>query len=260
MLRLARLSAFCILVYLLPVVSAAHADIHIRTLLVTTSGTIQDTLLAHSYLRGPWLKRTLEGEGLLADLMGERIEILNRHTGDEIVVLPEERAYLESVVEAPVCGPVAVLDMRWLGRVREGVHGEVVIPDLRQTLLGAKLHPVDIQIASRHAGGSTLRLWICEDLEPLFGKDYMQDLFCGDVERNIAAAAAADMLGGQFGLSDVDVKSLASALNGFPLLIESFVGQGESRVDLSRLITQEVVTDVLNDSVFLPPPDFIPVE
>jgi hypothetical protein len=216
--------------------------------------------MAHAYLRGPWLKRTLDGEGLLADLMGERIEILNRLTGDEIVVLPEERAYLEGVTEAPVCGPVAVLDMRWLGRVRDGVHGNVVIPDLRQTLLGAELHPVDIRIASRHSGGSTLRLWICEDLEPLFGKDYRQDLFCGDVEPDIAAAAAAEMLGRQFGLSDVDVKNLALAVNGFPLLIESFVGEGESRIDLSRFITLEVVTDVLTDSIFLPPPDFIPVE
>jgi hypothetical protein len=260
MLRLARRSAFCMLVYVLASFQPAHADVHIRTLLVTTSGTLQDTLLAHAYLRGPWLKRTLEGEGLLADLMGERIEILNRHTGDKIIVLPEERRYVESVVEPQVCGPMAVLDMRWLGRVRDGIHGEVVMPDLRQTLLGAELHPVDIRIASKHSGGSTLRLWICDDFERVFGENYRQDLFCGDVEPDVAAAAAAEMLGRQFGLSDVDIERLTSALVGFPLLIESFVGQGDTRVDLSLLITQDVVTGVLNDSVFLPPPDYIPVE
>jgi hypothetical protein len=260
MLRLVRYSSVCILLHVLQPVSPAHADAHIHTLLVTTSGTIQDTLLAHAYLRGPWLKRTLEGEGLLADLMGERIEILNRATGDQIVVLPEERTYVESAGEAAVCGPMAVLDMRWLGRVRDGVHGDVVLPGLNQTLLGVELRAVDIRIASRHAGGSTLRFWIAEDLEPVFGPSYKQDLFCGDAEPDVAALAAAELLGRQFGLSDVDRDMLASALNGFPLLIESFVGNGDSRIDLSRLVTQEVVTDALSDSVFLPPPDYIPVE
>jgi hypothetical protein len=165
--------------------------------------------------------------------------------------------YERSKQSLPLCHPAAVIDLRWLGRAQGDVKGELLIPDTSMTLLGVRATPVDIRFPTRQSGGSTIRIWFAADLATLFGPGWNLDLCCG-VPIDEAATAMAALLAKQFQLSSADRLALCKAGRGYPIRIETYLGQGAARIELSCFETLSIDHSALTDSTFAIPAKFRP--
>lgn len=259
MARRCRLIPLTALLTLFPVtrVSPCRADLIIHGLLVTHSGTVVDTLVSTLQLKGSHLRRSLEGKGALALFFGRRLELVNRASGETTTLDLDALTYERSAAGVTCCHPLLLVDLRWLGRTQGGVKGELAVPDTSAMILGTSAHPVDFRFPARQAGGSTIRIWITRELDSLFGKDGVRALYCGAVAAP-SMAAPADLLARQFGLSREAADTLRRVADGYPVRIESFVGQGSERIELSRFETLSVEHTALADSIFSIPKTFRP--
>lgn len=251
--------AFCTLASALFCGSPCRADLEISGTLVTYSGHVVDTLTTHLEIQGPLVRRRLEGHGTLADFFGRRIEIMHRTSGASTVLDLELGTYTKSAGTSQVCHPWNLFDLRWLGRVQEGQAGVLVWPDTVATFLGLPAHVFDFHFATRQKGGSTIRFWVVYELDSLFGPEAARSLFCG-VPVAEADRLLSTQLSKQFGLSAEAIAALQKVRLGYPVRIESFMGQGSSRMDLSRFETLTVQQSDLPDSLFEVPPAFQPAD
>ncbi len=241
--------------FLVPAVG--RADLSISGTLITHSGHVVDTLATHLKIKGPLVRRSLEGEGTLADFFGRRVEILHRTSGASTVLDLEAGTYTRSTGAARLCHPWNLFDLRWLGRAPEGAQGELVWPDTSEVILGYPAHAFDFRFPTRQKGGSTIRFWVVYELDSLFGPESVQSLYCGFAEADADRQLSAQ-LSRQFSLSPESIEELYKVRLGYPVRIESFMGQGSTRLELSRFETKVVNQAALADSLFSVPDSFKP--
>ena len=246
-----------LLLFALLVPATAGADLSIHGLLITHSGHIVDTLESTLQIKGPLVRRSLEGEGTLADFFGRRVEILHRTSGGSTVLDLDQGTYTQSAGAARACHPWNLFDLRWLGRAPEGAQGELVWPDTTAMILGYPAHAFDFRFPTKRKGGSTIRFWVVYELDSLFGPESAQSLYCGtpvdEADRQLSA-----QLSRQFALAPESIEKLYKVRLGYPVRIESFMGQGSSRLELSRFETTRAKSAALPDSLFDVPPAFKP--
>jgi hypothetical protein len=236
-----------------------RADLAIEGRLITHSGHVVDTLSTHLSIQGALIRRSLEGRGTLADFLGRRVEIQNRTTSSSMVLDLDAGTYTRSAGEVPLCHPWNLLDLRWLGRVPEGKSARLVWPDTSATILGQRAQPFDFCFSTRQKGGSTIRFWVAYQLDSLFGPENPVALYCGAPEAE-ADARLCSQLARQFGLSAESIEALHQVRLGFPVRIESFMGQGDYRLDLACFETLSVQRVDLPDSLFAAPSALQPAD
>lgn len=249
-------SALCALAGALITPALARADLSIRGALITHSGHVVDTLASNLQIKGPVVRRSLEGAGTLADFFGRRVEIMHRTSGASTVLDLTDSTYTRSTGAPRVCHPWNLFDLRWLGRAPDGVKGELVWPDTVAVIVGRSARAFEFRFPTRQ-GGSTIRFWVVSDVDSLFGSEAAQSLYCGGSEAE-ADRALSEQLSKQFALSPEAREKLAGARLGFPVRIESFMGQGSARQELSRFETLAVEQATLADSLFEVPASFKP--
>lgn len=235
----------------------SRADLSIHGLLITHSGHIVDTLESHLQIKGPLVRRSLEGEGTLADFFGRRVEILHRTSGASTVLDLDQGTYTRSTGAARVCHPWNLFDLRWLGRAPQGAQGELVWPDTTASILGQRAHAFDLRFPGRGKGGSTIRFWVVYELDSLFGPASTPALYCGKAA-DVADRELSAQLSKQFALSPESIEKLYKVQLGYPVRIESFMGQGNTRLELSRFETLRANEAALPDSLFDVPGTFKP--
>src|SRR5262245_3355078 len=209
-----RVPLTCALALVLLCALPCRADLVISGNLITHSGHVVDTLASSLQIKGALIRRSLEGQGTLADFFGRRVEILNRTTGASTVLDLDQNTYTRSTAAPQACHPWNLFDLRWLGRVPEGQEGELLWPDTSATFLGRKAHAFDFHFSTRQKGGSTIRFWVVYELDSLFGPEAAQSLFCGAPEGE-ADSHLAIQLSRQFGLNAQSIEALSKVRLGF---------------------------------------------
>jgi hypothetical protein len=230
-------------------VNTALADLTIRGLLVTHSGPVVDTLEWTMQLKGSSLRRGLEGKGTLADFLGRRLEILNRTTGESALLDLDAGTCTRSSGGPTGCHPWYLFDLRWLGRRPSGAAAELALPDTTITVLGVRARAFEFRIPARQEGGSTVRFWVVNDLDSLFGAAGAQSLYCGPPGAGSDRGVATD-LSKRFALTPEAAERLGQVPLGYPVRIETFLGEGPERLELSRFETISVEHTALPDSLF----------
>jgi hypothetical protein len=234
-----------------------RADLIIKGTLITHSGHVVDTLASSLEIKGPLLRRSLEGKGTLSMFLGRRVEIVHRTAGTSTVLDLDAGTYTKSEGGPRICHPWYLFDLRWLGRAPVGTAALLVWPDTVTTILGQTAHAFEFRFPTRQKGGSTIRFWVVYELDSLFGADGARSLYCGVSEGESDRHVSAD-LAKQFGLTPESIQKLNQVRLGYPVRIESFMGQEGSRTELSRFETLAVERTHLADSLFGVPPSFRP--
>jgi hypothetical protein len=238
-------------VCLLP--SIGVADLTLRTVIESSVDSAQVQILAATYIKGPWLRRESQGEGVLADLLGARIEITNRQSGETFRLYPDHRDFTVDTSAEPSCGAAHTLDWRMLGRVRPGTRARLHVPDTTRVIQGCEVSLLQVEVPAARGGTTILDIWVCPDYRALFGPGGGSELFCGDSTRRLTDhAGLAESLRRQFRLSAEDEEVLRQHLGGYPLRIES-VSTLAASVSRTLIRLDGWSKDDLPDSLFRPP-------
>jgi hypothetical protein len=238
-------------------VGRVRADVMIASTIATKTATTDDRIQTVTYLKGPWMRRETAAQGGLADFIGRSLEIHNRVTGAWYRVYADLDEYALDTVTEPVCAVAAVLDFRLLGRIKAGNRGRVRVLDERREMLGCETRAVQVELDAGEHGGTTIRFWVADDLETLFGARQESDLFCAAlVDRAAVDARLQARWQKQFRLSAADAAVFAAQMQGYPLLVESFAGPEDNPITTTRITTDSIRTARLSDSLFSPPGQF----
>lgn len=238
--------------------ATAQADIKVTSRLVNTAahGVGADTLELVTYVKGSWLRRETHGTGMLAELLGKRVEILNRADGKRITLDTETKTFTVDAVPTTACGDHDLADLRHLGRRQRSAAMQVNFPDTMSAVLGFALTPMQLELPSpglSEGVGTIIRFWLCTAYEEALGPAYVDDLFCGDTE---AKSDWAGVLHAQFGFSDDVAKSIRNSAAGFPLKLEILSGLAGGLKGTTTIEAVALEHEPLPQTLFAAPEDF----
>ena len=230
---------------------AAEADLTVHSTITTTMESGEDTLHVTSYFRGPWMRREVRVTGALAQFMKERMEITHRPSGRVWRLSRDLPTRTLDSTDQAGCGALDLFDLRLLGRVQSDPGGRVAGADSVTEILGGRARVVRIDVESPYSGVTSIRVWMCEEPEKVFGEGFAADLFCGQDSAPAQGARGLAMdLASRFRLGEEDRARLLDRMTGVPVRIESRSGGPDHTLSETRFTVDAVGIEPVADSLF----------
>jgi len=257
--RVRAFGAWALALAILAWTPGAMAGLKIESKIEVKTPTSRDSLSAITYLSGPWMRREVWGTGVLSQMFGKNVQVINRATGAGFTLYPDRQRFARDTSGPQVCRPEAVVDLRFLGSVQPNTKVKVSLPDTSIELEGVRARAVQLEVQPNSPARPTTRIlvWNATDLESLFGSAWADDLLCGhtDSALNLPGSLVAEWRN-QFRLDDHGPARLAKGMVGYAIKIESLYGPDSALLSSTTIRTTQVTVGELSDSLFAPTPGF----